>query len=122
MISVEEELYVYPAKHFVLPEERIEAAVASIRAELDFRLGELKDQGKLLEAQRLNARTRFDIEMLMEVGYCPGIENYSRPLAGRAPGSTPDTLFDYFPDDFLLFIDESHATVPQVRGNVRRRL
>jgi excinuclease ABC subunit B len=116
VISVEEELYVYPAKHFVMPEERIEAAVKSIREELDFRLAELKDQGKLLEAQRLNARTRFDIEMLMEVGYCPGIENYSRPLSGRPPGSTPDTLFDYFPDDFLLFVDESHATVPQVRG------
>ncbi|HVU87944.1 MAG TPA: excinuclease ABC subunit UvrB [Pirellulales bacterium] len=116
VISVEDELYVYPAKHFVMPEERIEAAVKSIREELDFRLAELKDQGKLLEAQRLNARTRFDIEMLMEVGYCPGIENYSRPLSGRAPGSTPDTLFDYFPDDFLLFVDESHATVPQVRG------
>jgi excinuclease ABC subunit B len=116
VISVEEELHVYPAKHFVMPEERIEAAVKSIREELDFRLAELKDQGKLLEAQRLNARTRFDIEMLMEVGYCPGIENYSRPLSGRAPGSTPDTLFDYFPDDFLLFVDESHATTPQVRG------
>jgi excinuclease ABC subunit B len=116
VISVEEELYVYPAKHFVLPEERIEAAVGSIREELDLRLAQLKDHGKLLEAQRLNARTRFDIEMMTEVGYCPGIENYSRPLSGRAPGSTPDTLFDYFPDDFLLFIDESHATVPQVRG------
>ncbi len=116
VISVEDELFVYPAKHFVMPEERIEAAAKSIREELDFRLAELKDQGKLLEAQRLNARTRFDIEMLMEVGYCPGIENYSRPLSGRPPGSTPDTLFDYFPDDFLLFVDESHATVPQVRG------
>jgi len=116
VISVEEELYVYPAKHFVLPEERIESAVKSIREELDVRLAELKDHGKLLEAQRLNARTRFDIEMLTEVGYCPGIENYSRPLSGRPAGSTPDTLFDYFPDDFLLFVDESHVTVPQVRG------
>ena len=77
---------------------------------------DLKDTGKLLEAQRLNARTRFDIEMMLEVGYCPGIENYSRPLSGRPPGSTPDTLFDYFPKDFLMFVDESHVTVPQIRG------
>ena len=116
MISQEEELFVYPAKHFVLPEERIESAVASIREELELRLEELKNQGKLLEAQRLNARTRFDIEMLTEAGYCPGVENYSRPLSGRPPGSTPDTLFNYFPDDFLMFVDESHVTVPQVRG------
>jgi excinuclease ABC subunit B len=116
VISVEEELYVYPAKHFVLPEERIESAVQAIREELDQRLTQLRDNGKLLEAQRLNARTRFDIEMLLEVGYCPGIENYSRPLSGRPAGSTPDTLFNYFPDDFLMFIDESHATVPQIRG------
>jgi len=94
----------------------VRAAVGTIRAELDARLEELKSQGKLLEAQRLNARTRFDIEMLMEAGFCPGIENYSRPLSGRAPGSTPTTLFDYFPDDFLFFVDESHVTVPQVRG------
>ena len=116
VISQEDELFVYPAKHFVLPEERIESAVASIREELELRLEELKNQGKLLEAQRLNARTRFDIEMLTEAGYCPGVENYSRPLSGRPPGSTPDTLFDYFPDDFLMFVDESHVTVPQVRG------
>jgi len=116
VISQEQEVYVYPAKHFVLPEERIESAVASIREELELRLEELKDQGKLLEAQRLNARTRFDIEMLTEAGYCPGVENYSRPLSGRPPGSTPDTLFNYFPDDFLMFVDESHVTVPQVRG------
>src|SRR6185295_3309330 len=94
----------------------IESAVASIREELELRLEELKNQGKLLEAQRLNARTRFDIEMLTEAGYCPGVENYSRPLSGRPPGSTPDTLFNYFPDDFLMFVDESHVTVPQVRG------
>ena len=86
------------------------------KQELEERLDEFKNQGKLLEAQRLNARTRFDIEMLLEVGYCPGIENYSRPLSGRPPGSTPHTLFDFFPDDFLLFVDESHVTVPQVRG------
>jgi excinuclease ABC subunit B len=111
-----DELYLYPARHFVMPEDRIKAAVSSIKAELDCRLEELKSQGKLLEAQRLGARTRFDIEMLLEAGFCPGIENYSRPLSGRTPGSTPTTLFDYFPDDFLFFVDESHVTVPQVRG------
>ncbi|HWA97475.1 MAG TPA: excinuclease ABC subunit UvrB, partial [Pirellulales bacterium] len=116
IIEQKEELYIYPAKHFVLPEERIARAIDSIRQELDDRLKIFRDQGKLLEAQRLNARTRFDIEMMMEVGYCPGIENYSRPLSGRPPGSTPDTLFDYFPKDFLIFVDESHVTVPQVRG------
>ena len=111
-----DELYLYPARHFVMPEDRVKAAVATIKAELEARLEELKGQGKLLEAQRLNARTRFDIEMLLEAGFCPGIENYSRPLSGRAPGSTPTTLFDYFPEDFLFFVDESHVTVPQVRG------
>ncbi|MBX7167616.1 MAG: excinuclease ABC subunit UvrB [Pirellulales bacterium] len=116
VISHQDELFIYPAKHFVMPEERIHAAVNSIKEELVARLQEFKDQGKLLEAQRLEARTRFDIEMLMEVGYCPGIENYSRPLSGRPAGSTPDTLFNFFPDDYLLIVDESHVTVPQVRG------
>ena len=116
VISSEEELYIYPCKHFVLPQERIAGAVDDIKSELEERLDQLKGQGKLLEAQRLSARTRFDIEMLQEVGYCPGIENYSRPLSGREPGSTPDTLFNFFPDDYLLFVDESHATVPQVRA------
>ncbi|MFM9011411.1 MAG: helicase-related protein, partial [Planctomycetota bacterium] len=111
-----DEMYFYPARHFVMPEDRIKAAVSTIKAELDARLEELKGQGKLLEAQRLNARTRFDIEMLLEAGFCPGIENYSRPLSGRPAGSTPGTLFNYFPDDFLFFVDESHVTVPQVRG------
>jgi excinuclease ABC subunit B len=111
-----DELYLYPARHFVMPEDRIKAAVGTIKSELEARLEEFKGQGKLLEAQRLNARTRFDIEMLLEAGFCPGIENYSRPLSGRAAGSTPTTLFDYFPDDFLFFVDESHVTVPQVRG------
>jgi excinuclease ABC subunit B len=111
-----DEMYFYPARHFVMPEDRVRAAVSTIKAELEARLEELKSQGKLLEAQRLNARTRFDIEMLLEAGFCPGIENYSRPLSGRAPGSTPTTLFNYFPDDFLFFVDESHVTVPQVRG------
>jgi excinuclease ABC subunit B len=111
-----ETMYIYPAKHFVMPEDRIHAAVENIKAELDERLQWFKDHNKLLEAQRLNARTRFDIEMMQEMGYCPGIENYSRPLSGRAPGSTPDTLYSFFSDDFLMFVDESHATVPQVRA------
>jgi len=109
-----EQMYIYPAKHFVLPEERIHNAVDSIRKELAAQLEQFRAHGKMLEAQRLNARTRFDIEMMMEVGYCPGIENYSRPLSGRAAGEPPSTLFDFFPKDYLLFVDESHATVPQI--------
>ena len=116
VLERKQELFIYPAKHFVMPEERIQQAMDEIKRELADRLAELKDQGKLLEAQRLSARTRYDIEMLQEVGYCPGIENYSRPLSGRPPGSPPDTLLNFFPDDFLLMVDESHATVPQVRG------
>ena len=116
VIRRETQLYIYPAKHFVLPEERIEAAVAEIKQELEERLEYLRGHGKLLEAQRLSARTRFDLEMIQEVGYCSGIENYSRPLSGRPPGSPPDTLYSFFPDDFLLFIDESHVTIPQIRG------
>jgi excinuclease ABC subunit B len=109
-----EQIYIYPAKHFVLPEERIHGAVDDIRKELRERLELFKSQGKLLEAQRLSARTRYDVEMMMEMGYCPGIENYSRPLSGRKSGEPPYTLFDFFPKDYLLFVDESHATVPQV--------
>jgi excinuclease ABC subunit B len=116
VIRQEEELFVYPAKHFVMPEDRIARAIDSIKQELEERLELLRNQGKLLEAQRLNARTRFDIEMMLEVGFCPGIENYSRPLSGRPPGSRPSTLFDFYPKDYLLFVDESHATVPQVRA------
>lgn len=115
-ISTEEQLFVYPAKHFVMPEERIAGAVEEIKRELEEQLEKFRSQGKLLEAQRLNARTRFDIEMLLEVGYCPGIENYSRPLSGRPPGAPPYTLYDFFPKDFLLFVDESHASVPQIRA------
>ncbi len=115
-IDRQDELYIYPAKHFVMPEDRIAAAIQSIKQELDDRLTEMRNLGKLLEAQRLSARTRFDIEMMQEVGFCPGIENYSRPLSGRPPDSTPDTLFSFFPNDYLLFVDESHATVPQVRA------
>ena len=114
VIDAMDRLYIYPAKHFVLPEERIEQAVDSIRKELSGRLELFKEQGKLLEAQRLNARTRYDIEMLLEMGYCPGVENYSRPLSGRSEGEPPSTLFDFFPKDYLLFVDESHATVPQI--------
>ncbi len=116
VIRHEKQLFIYPAKHFVMPEDRIAGAVAEIKEELAEQLTKFQDEGKLLEAQRLNARTRFDIEMLMEMGYCPGVENYSRPLSGRPPGSTPDTLYEFFPDDFLLFIDESHVTIPQVRA------
>ena len=109
-----QQMYIYPAKHFVLPEERIHNAVDSIRKELAQQLEQFREHGKMLEAQRLNARTRFDIEMMMEVGYCPGIENYSRPLSGRPAGAPPSTLFDFFAKDYLLFVDESHATVPQI--------
>ena len=116
VIETKPEMYVYPAKHFVLPEDRIQGAVERIKAELEARLEQFKEQGKLLEAQRLAARTRYDIEMLLEVGYCQGIENYSRPLSGRQAGETPNTLLDFFPTDSLMFMDESHVTVPQVRG------
>jgi excinuclease ABC subunit B len=109
-----EQMYIYPAKHFVLPEERVHNAVDAIRRELAEQLDHFKSVGKMLEAQRLNARTRFDVEMMMEVGYCPGIENYSRPLSGRAAGEPPSTLFDFFPKDYLMFVDESHATAPQI--------
>ncbi|MFN3192052.1 MAG: excinuclease ABC subunit UvrB [Aureliella sp.] len=111
-----EEVFIYPAKHFVTPESRIERAIMSIREELREQLAKFESEGKLLEAQRLNARTRFDLEMLQEVGHCPGVENYSRPLSGKPPGATPDTLYDFFPDDFLVLVDESHVTVPQVRA------
>lgn len=110
------EAYIYPAKHFVLPQERIESAIKEIQDELDERVQVLQSEGKLLESQRLSARTRYDIELLEEVGFCPGIENYSRALAQRKPGTPPDTLLDFFPDDFLMFVDESHVTVSQVRA------
>jgi len=107
---------IYPAKHFITPEEKLVVAMEDIRKEMKQRLDELKSAGKLLEAQRLEHRTNYDLEMLQEIGYCAGIENYSRPLAQRQPGSPPWTLLDYFPDDFLLVIDESHMTIPQLRG------
>lgn len=107
---------IYPAKHFISSEESIQRAVGSISRELEERLAELRSQGKLLEAQRLEQRTRFDLEMIQEVGYCSGIENYSRHFSGRRPGEPPYTLFDFFPEDYLLFIDESHVTLPQLRA------
>ncbi len=107
---------IYPAKQFVTSRETLERAFRSIEIELEERLAELRGIGKLLEAQRLEQRTRFDLEMLREVGYCSGIENYSRHIAGREPGSRPACLFDYFPEGFLVVIDESHVTVPQVGG------
>jgi excinuclease ABC subunit B len=116
VLAHREQVEIYPAKHFVTSHEKLLAAIADIKVELEERLKELRRQGKLLEAQRLEARTNYDIEMLQEVGYCTGVENYSRHLQRRAPGSTPWTLLDYFPDDFLLFIDESHMTLPQIRG------
>ena len=111
-----ERLALYPKTHYVTPRERLERAVVTIQSELGERLALLEAEGKLLERQRLEQRTRFDLEMLKEIGYCHGIENYSRHLSGRAPGEPPPTLFDYFPDDFLLVVDESHQTIPQVRG------
>ncbi|MCA9221382.1 MAG: excinuclease ABC subunit UvrB [Planctomycetales bacterium] len=116
VIAQQEQLFVYPAKHFVMPDDRIAVAIDRIRDELDVQLKQFRDEGKLLEAQRLNARTRFDLEMLQEIGRCPGIENYSRHLSGRAEGEAPFTLYDYFPKDYLLFVDESHVTIPQVRA------
>jgi excinuclease ABC subunit B len=110
------EIYIYPARHFVMPQSRIDAALDEIREELDATLKEFQKEGKLLEAQRLAARTRHDLELMKETGFCPGIENYSRALAGRKPGEPPYTLYDFFPDDFLIFIDESHVTIPQIRA------
>ena len=116
VLRLHEAVEIYPAKHFVTPEEKLRRAIASIEQELHQRLEELRAQGKLLEAERLRQRTLYDLEMLREVGYCHGIENYSRHLDGRAPGEPPWTLLDYFPDDFLVVIDESHMTIPQLRG------
>lgn len=116
VLADRDQVDIYPAKHFVTSHEKLLAAIEDIRIELQGRLKELGKQGRLLEAQRLEARTNYDIEMLQEVGYCTGVENYSRHLQRRAPGSMPWTLLDYFPDEFLLFIDESHMTLPQIRG------
>ena len=115
-LAVEEQVFIYPAEHYIMPGDRIGSAIESIKVELKQRLQELRQQGKLLEAQRLQARTMYDIEMIQEIGYCSGIENYARHLSGLPPGARPYTLIDYFPKDFLLFIDESHVTIPQLRA------
>jgi excinuclease ABC subunit B len=109
-------LPIYPKSHYVMQPERKAEAVATILAELNERVGELEAEGRMVEAQRINQRTRFDLEMIKSMGYCHGIENYSRHFSGRLPGEAPPTLLDYFPQDFLLFVDESHATIPQVHG------
>ena len=116
MLAQKEETAIYPAKHFVTSKERLELAVSDIKIELDEQLKVLRDQGKLLEAARLESRTHYDVEMLQETGFCSGVENYARHLSRRGPGTAPWTLLDYFPDDYLLFVDESHMTLPQVRG------
>ncbi len=110
---------IYPGSHYVTPAENLKRAIHGIREELRERLAELRSQGKLLEAQRLETRTRYDLEMLEEMGYCPGIENYSRHLTGRLPGEPPPTLMDYLPRDALVFIDESHVSIPQLQGMYR---
>lgn len=116
VLGEREHVAIYPNTHYVTSPEYLETAVSGIEEELEERLAELKEAGKLLEAQRLEQRTRYDIEMLREVGYCSGVENYSRFIAGREPGDTPDTLLDFFPKDFITFIDESHVAVPQIGG------
>ncbi|MQC48156.1 MAG: excinuclease ABC subunit UvrB, partial [Chloroflexi bacterium] len=116
VLSEAEETAIYPAKHFVTSSDRLQVAIQSIESELREQLDIFRKEGKILEAARLEERTRYDLETLREVGYCSGIENYSRHLAGRDPGSTPWTLLDYFPDDWLLFVDESHIAIPQVRA------
>jgi excinuclease ABC subunit B len=125
VMSEDDELYIFPASHYVAGPERMERAIAGIEAELEDRLAELERLGKLLEAQRLRMRTTYDIEMMRQVGSCAGIENYSRHIDGRAAGSPPNTLLDYFPEDFLLVVDESHNTVPQIgamyEGDVSRK-
>jgi len=109
---------IYPAKHFITTPARLKEAVRLIKSELNGRVAELRGEGKLLEAQRIDQRTRFDLEMMTEIGYCNGIENYSRHLSGREAGKPPSTLLDYFPDDFLMIVDESHVGVPQIRGMI----
>ncbi|MCP4453404.1 MAG: excinuclease ABC subunit UvrB [Planctomycetes bacterium] len=116
ILAQEQQVFVYPAQHYIMPADRIEAAAAGIKQELDERLLQLRGEAKLLEAQRLQARTQYDLEMLQEVGFCSGIENYARHLSGLKPGARPYTLIDYFPDDFLLFVDESHVTIPQLKA------
>jgi excinuclease ABC subunit B len=116
LLKDDEQIFIYPAVHYVMPEDRLHSAVQNIKDELDIQVMKLRGQGKLLEAQRLLARTKYDLEMMLEVGYCSGIENYSRHLDGRQPGEKPYTLIDYFPKDYLLIIDESHVTLPQIKA------
>ncbi|HEX5630669.1 MAG TPA: DEAD/DEAH box helicase family protein, partial [Acidimicrobiia bacterium] len=116
VLAEHQELFVYPASHYVATDERMRIAIGGIEAELAERLAWLDSQGKLLEAQRLRMRTAHDLEMMRELGYCNGIENYSRHIDGRQPGEAPYTLLDYFPDDFLMVLDESHVTIPQLHG------
>ena len=119
ILTQREEMDIYPAKHFVTSREKLDMALVDVEAELEDRLAEFRSQGKVLEAARLESRTNYDLEMMRETGFCSGVENYSRHLARRAAGSSPWTLLDYFPKDFLLFVDESHMTLPQVRGMYR---
>src|SRR5690625_3353205 len=116
IIGEREHIAIFPASHFVTGEEKLKIAIKNIEIELEEQLKKLNSENKLLEAQRLEQRTNYDIEMMNEMGFCSGIENYSRHLTFREPGSTPYTLLDFFPDDFLVVIDESHATLPQIRG------
>lgn len=116
ILNSQDSVAIYPAKHYVTPYHKLKRAIPAIREELEQRLEWFRSQGKLLEAQRLEMRTKYDLEMLQELGYCTGVENYSRHLSGRAPGQRPYTLIDYFPEDFLTIIDESHATIPQING------
>jgi excinuclease ABC subunit B len=116
VLSTEDAIFIYPAVHYVMPEDRVQDAVKNIREELDVAVMRLRGEGKLLEAQRLLARTKYDLEMMLEVGYCSGIENYSRHLDGRKPGEKPYTLIDYFDKDYLMVIDESHVTLPQIKA------
>src|SRR5699024_594341 len=116
IIGDREHIAIFPASHFVTREEKLQKAIKNIEKELQERLKVLREENKLLEAQRIEQRTNYDLEMMNEMGFCSGIENYSRHLTLREEGATPYTLFDYFPDDFLVVVDESHATLPQVRG------
>ena len=111
-----EHMAVFPASHYVVDRDNMNRAIIGIENELEYRVKEFQSQDKLLEAQRISERTNFDIEMLRETGFCSGIENYSRHLSGLKPGQPPHTLLDYFPDDFIIMVDESHITIPQIRG------